>query len=115
MTPTDNTFGAAGGSKITVRMAGETDAPTLARLAALDGASTPLGPTLVAELDGEAVAALPITGGVPVADPFRRTSAAVELLELRASQIRGRAATSIRSYGKRLRAAVRYPRAAALR
>lgn len=115
MAQPDHTFAAASGSKVTVRMAGDSDAPTLARLAALDSAPPPLGPTLVAEIDGEAVAALPIAGGPPVADPFRRTSAAIELLELRAAQIRGGAATSIRSYRKRLRAAVRPPRATALR
>ena len=105
MTPTDSTFGAGGGSTVTVRMAAEGDAGTLARLAALDSASMPVGPALLAEVDGEAVAALPLTGGAPVADPFHSTSAAIELLELRAAQIRGRPATSTRRlYGKRLRA-----------
>ena len=115
MTLADHTFAAASESKVTVRVASEADAWTLARLAALDSASTPVGPTLLAEIDGDAVAALPNTGGAPVADPFRRTSAAIELLELRAAQIRGRAPASTRSYGKRLRAAVRPPRTAALR
>ena len=89
MAQTDRTFAVASGSKVTVRMGGDCDAPTLTRLAALDSAPVPRGPTLVAEIDGEAVAALPIAGGPPVADPFRRTSAAIELLELRAAQIRG--------------------------
>ena len=115
MRPTDDTFEVAGGSQVTVRMAAERDSRTLARLAALDSAAVPVGPTLVAEVDGEAAAALPLTGGAPVADPFRRTSAALELLELRAAQIRGTAATSTRSYAARLRAVIRSPRAVPLR
>jgi hypothetical protein len=34
------------------------------------------------------VAALPLDGGRPLADPFRRTAGAVELLALRARQLR---------------------------
>ena len=111
----DRTLEVAGGSKVTVRMAVDDDARALARLAALDSAAMPVGPTLVAEIDGEAAAALPLTGGAPVADPFRRTSAALQLLELRAAQIHGGAATSTRSYGARLRALIRWPRAVPLR
>ena len=115
MTRADHTFDVASGSHVTVRMAREGDARTLARLAALDSAAVPVGPTLLAEVDGEAAAALPVTGGAPVADPFRSTSAAIELLELRAAQIRGQAAGSTRSYGPRLRALIRSPRAVPLR
>jgi hypothetical protein len=102
---------------VTVRVADERDTPTLRRLAALDSAAVPVGTTLVAEIDGEAAAALPVAGGAAIADPFRRTSAAVELLELRAAQIRGKGprSTSPPSYGERLRALVRTPRAAPLR
>ena len=110
----DHTF-EVGGSRVTVRMAGEGDARMLARLAALDSAAMPVGPTLVAEVDGDAAAALPLAEGAPVADPFRRTSAALELLELRAAQIRSGAATSPRSYAARLRDLIRSPRAVPLR
>lgn len=77
------------GADIRVRLADQSDAPALARLAALDSAEPPVGAALVAELDGEAVAAVPVGGGRAIADPFRRTAAAVELLELRAAQLRG--------------------------
>lgn len=97
---------------LTVRIADPRDGVILARLATLDSATMPVGPTLLAEIDREAVAALPIGGGRPVADPFRRTAAAIELLELRAAQIRGdRTSTGPASAGDRLRALIRVPRA----
>ena len=77
----------AKGFEVTVRVAGPADALALSRLAALDSAAVPTGPTLVAEVDGQVVAALPVGGGAAVADPFRHTASAVSLLELRAAQI----------------------------
>lgn len=111
------TIGTALVSRVTVRMADARDGPTLERLAALDSAAMPVGPTLVGEIDGEAVAALPVAGGAAVADPFRRTSAAIELLELRAAQLRRHAgaATTPGSYARRLRALIRAPHASPLR
>lgn len=107
-----HTISRENGGHIIVRVAGAADGQTLARLAALDSAPELVGPTLVAEIDGEAAAALPIAGGSAVADPFRHTSAAVELLELRAAQIRGQArrAAPPASYRERLRAFIRVPR-----
>jgi hypothetical protein len=96
---------------ITVRLADDSDAQALSRLAALESTSVPVGPTLLAERDGEALAALPIHGGSAIADPFRRTAAVVELLEFRAAQLRGE---GIRSTG-RLRDLLRTPRAMSLR
>ena len=117
MPRTDHTISASSGSHVTVRMAEAADVPTLARLAALDSAAMPAAPTLVAEIDGDAVAALPLRGGAAVADPFHRTAAAIELLELRAAQIRGdgATATSPGQYGRRLWALLRAPRAFAAR
>ena len=110
MSRTHNTIG--GSSEVTVRTADPHDGVILARLATLDSAPMPVGPTLLAEIDGEAVAAFPLAGGAPVADPFRRTAAAIELLELRAAQIRGdRTSTGPASAGVRLRALIRVPRA----
>lgn len=74
---------------VTVRLAGYGDAAALVTLAALDSAPFPEGPTLVAEVDGEIQAALPIEGGAPIADPFRPTSGLVQMLRLRAGQLRG--------------------------
>jgi hypothetical protein len=72
---------------VTVRLASSRDARGLDRLAQLDSARSPIGPTLVAEVDGELVAALPVRGGKPVANPFRPTTELVRLLEMRAAQL----------------------------
>ena len=75
---------------VTVRLADEGDARELARLAALDSSPLPAGPTVIAEVDRELVAALPVDGGQAIADPFHRTAAHVQMLELRAGQLRAR-------------------------
>jgi hypothetical protein len=74
--------------EVVIRRAAGADARRLARLAQLDSAPVPSGPTLVAEMDGVLVAALPLSGGRAVADPFVRSRPLVEMLELRASQLR---------------------------
>ncbi len=74
---------------IVIRRAGAADARILARLAALDSAAAPGSESLIAELDGVAVAALDLTDGRVVADPFARTADLVELLQLRAARVRG--------------------------
>jgi hypothetical protein len=63
----------------------------LALLAELDSRRPATGPMLVAEVEGEPRAALPLDGGAPFADPFRLTGELVSLLELRARQLRGEA------------------------
>ena len=75
-------------SEITVRLADHTDSRALLRLAALDSAQVPAGALVVAESDGELVAAVPVAGGRAIADPFRGTATLVEMLELRAAQMR---------------------------
>src|SRR3954451_12701010 len=73
--------------EVGIREARCQDALALAALAALDGAEEPFGRTLVAEVDGSIVEALPLDGGTgPFSDPFRRTSDLVALLEARAKQ-----------------------------
>ena len=102
---------------VTVRLAEERDARALQRLAALDSAEVPAGPALLAEVDGRAVAALPVLGGSAIADPFSRTVAMVDMLELRAAQLRGEGhlGVPVRSRAARLRGLVRPPRALPLR
>ena len=75
-------------SEITVRLADHTDSRALLYLAALDSAQVPAGALVLAESDGEIVAAVPVNGGRAIADPFRGTAALVEMLELRAAQMR---------------------------
>lgn len=73
---------------LTIRAATPGDERKLIRLAQLDSATyRRTGAALLAELDGELVAALPLGEGDPIADPFRRTAAIVALLESRAREL----------------------------
>jgi hypothetical protein len=63
-----------------IRPAGPADTRTVLRLAALDAAPAPHGEVLLAEVDGQAVAALDRSSGAVVADPFRPTAAVVQAL-----------------------------------
>jgi hypothetical protein len=75
-------------ANVVVRRAKAADGPALAALAALDEVDAPVGGMLVAEVDGSLRAALPLDGGRAFADPFRPTAQLVELLRLRAQQVR---------------------------
>lgn len=75
-------------TSITVRLDGNSDADALQRLAELSERSLPSGPFIVAEVDGRIDAAVPLGGGAAVVDPFRGTAHLLQLLELRAAQIR---------------------------
>lgn len=72
---------------IIIRSTNEHDAPALARLAGLDSAPLPGGLTLVAEVDGEMLAALPLDGGRAIADPFAHTAHLLELLSAHADAL----------------------------
>ncbi len=74
--------------EVTVRVGGTSDAKALRRLAITDSAEPLGGPVLLAEADGRVVAAVALAGGRTIADPFVRTAAIVQMLELRAAQIR---------------------------
>lgn len=67
--------------------AGSRDRDALERLAGRDSAAVPTGDVLGAELDGRLVAAISLTNGGLVADPFTSTTDARSLLELRANQM----------------------------
>jgi hypothetical protein len=73
---------------VTVRRFAERDIDAIQRLAALDEKPIPSGGVLVAEQDGELVAALPLNGGQALADPFKPTADVVELLKVSARQLR---------------------------
>jgi len=73
---------------VQVRLMRPEDSPALVDLAALDSAPAPVGACVVAEVEGELWAAVPLAGGRAVADPFKPTADIVALLELRAAQIR---------------------------
>jgi hypothetical protein len=73
--------------QIAIRVATPADRAALTRLAALDSAPVPFGATLVADLDGEIVAAQQLGAASSIANPFRPTLDARELLALRANQL----------------------------
>ena len=88
---------------MTIRRVDRTDADAaqLAELAERDTRQVPGGPVLGAEVDGRLVAAISLTSGELIADPFRPTSELQALLRLRASQLRQRPARR-RQRGARL-------------
>ena len=90
---------------ISIRAATPADGPVLTRLAALDSARVPFGPTLIAEVDGEARAALGLRDGAVVADPFQRTAELVQLLQVHAASVAeadARPATRAFGFARRL-------------
>jgi hypothetical protein len=74
---------------LVIRTATASDAEALQRLAALDSQTLADGPHLLAELDGQAVAALSRTNGSVVADPFAHTDTIVAMLRRRGEQLAG--------------------------
>ena len=72
---------------VVVRHATARDERRIGELARLDDRRLPAGPFLVAEFGGETIAAMSLSADVVVADPFRRTADAVDLLRLRAFQL----------------------------
>jgi hypothetical protein len=74
---------------ITLRFAFPDDQLAVNRLAALDSSRPPAPPVLIAEVAGELRAALSITDGTAVADPFHLTTEHVALLRIRAARLTG--------------------------
>jgi hypothetical protein len=75
------------GSVISIRLAGHDEDAAIERLAQLSERPVPAGRSLVAEVDGEVRAALPLASGPMLVDPFHPSSEVLELLSLRASQL----------------------------
>jgi hypothetical protein len=81
---------------VEIRLAWAFDVPALVRLAQLDSAlaaaaelpgRAATGDVLVAIVDDEPVAALSVTDGLLVSDPFHRTDSVIALLHLRRQQL----------------------------
>lgn len=70
-----------------IRRSTPADQAALERVAALDSAPALHGDALVAEVDGDIRAAVSLTDGRVIANPFVRTAELVDLLELRAAQL----------------------------
>jgi|1185.fasta_scaffold322843_2 hypothetical protein len=65
-----------------------TESEPVDRLATLAGRIAPTGPVMLAELDGQPVAAIGIRDGTTVADPARSTPAIATLLRMRRIEAR---------------------------
>jgi hypothetical protein len=74
---------------VTLRFAFPDDERAVARLAQLDSSDPPVMPVLLGEVGGEPRAALSLTSGAVVADPFHPSEALVDLLRARARQLTG--------------------------
>ena len=86
-----------------IRFAGQDDREAVNRLAQLDSRRAPTGEVLIGTFAGTPVAALSVSNGDVVADPFRPTADAVALLRARARQLQS--AVSPRARRARLRLA----------
>jgi hypothetical protein len=73
--------------RIDIRWAENEDEAILRRLAHLSSRALPRGPFLLAEADGEPLAALSVATGESVSDPFVATYDLVALLELRSQHL----------------------------
>ncbi len=73
---------------LAIRLAGGRDADAVTLLEQMEQRTLSAGPHLVAEVDGRVVAAVAVVDGTAVGNPFEHTTAAVELLRLRARQLR---------------------------
>jgi hypothetical protein len=94
---------------VLIRSTRPEDERALVRLAQLEGRPRLRRfRVLVAEVQGEVLAALPLGGGEPIADPFRPTAPLVEMLKLRAAQLDRSPQPEPR---RGLRALLGYPRA----
>jgi hypothetical protein len=86
---------------IAIRPAQQWDEPAIARLAELDGRSVPSDAVIVAEHEGDIVAARSLLGDEEaISDPFRHTGLARALLALRAEDARRQRERSPRSAGR---------------
>ncbi len=94
MTHLTSTQTSALAAELVIRRGTEQDAAALARLAALDSAKPLRGEALIAFVHGEPWAAISLEDGRVVADPFRPSSTAAELVRLRAAHLRAGSATA---------------------
>jgi hypothetical protein len=74
---------------VSLRLCRVHDDPALEQLAQLEGRRIHPGRYVVAEMNGVIVAAQPLDGGAPIADPFRKTGQVLPLLQLRVEQLAG--------------------------
>jgi hypothetical protein len=71
-----------------IRQATDADESALSRLADLDSQRPLSGPALIGEIDGNPAAAVSLTDGRVIADPFKQTAVLSQLLHMRAGALR---------------------------
>jgi len=74
-------------SEITIRAARAEDMSEIARVAGRDTGDLPAGPVLVAKVGSDVRAAISLTDGAVIADPFHRTAELVQMLRIRAGAV----------------------------
>ncbi|HZA59280.1 MAG TPA: hypothetical protein VE523_08880 [Solirubrobacterales bacterium] len=79
----------AGHQEILIGVVGPREGGELRRVAERDSGAVPTGCVLAGRVDGRLVAAISVTSGRMVADPFVHTAEIRELLSERAAQLRG--------------------------
>jgi drug/metabolite transporter (DMT)-like permease len=84
---------------LTLRLSAPDDALALGRLAQLDSTLYDGSRMLVADIGGDLVAAVPLDGGAPIADPFRRSGEFVAMLLLRLEQLAAASEAELRAAG----------------
>jgi hypothetical protein len=94
---------------IVIRPERPEDQGALVRVAELDCARVPAAPLMVAVVGGQLRAALSLSDGTTIADPFHRTASLVELLTMRAEQLRSGAGARPRRFARLRRVAARVP------
>lgn len=87
-----------------IRQATEPDQAALQRLAELDGQRPLAGPALVAEIRGKPAAAASLADGRVIADPFKQTAVARQVLRMRVGALRAYSRTP--SLAERMREAL---------
>jgi len=101
---------------IAIRLATAEDAAAVRHLVALDSTpKAPDGDLLLAVVDGEIRAAIPVAGGPAIANPFHPTAELVAHLELRARKLRANSDRPARAPHAAAAVARRLRRATALR
>ena len=74
--------GQAAVAQVTIREANASDAGALRRLAELDSGRVPAEPMLIAEVGGAIRAAVSMSSGDVIADPFHPTQEVVQMLKI---------------------------------
>ena len=74
-------------AEITIRAARAEDMGDIARVAGRDTGELPAGPLLIAQVSDDVRAAVSLSDGTIIADPFHRTAELVEMLKIRARAV----------------------------